>query len=116
MPCVKLHAQLDFDVCFQEDGLFLMHYDELGNPSRVISWTALEEELLRFGNDSAVDRVSWAKEMQTANALIRLGLKLRHAMNAIREKCDRDPQPLPPPQFSRFDDDSDDDGEEWKRP
>lgn len=94
MPCLKLPTQLDLSAAFSEAGLHIQLYNYDGDPEQVLTWEQLEDELLHFGNDCARDRVSWAKEMATANQLIRLGLKLRHAMNAIREQCDRDPRPF----------------------
>lgn len=94
MPCLKLPTQLDLSAAFDADGLHLQLYNYDSDPEQVLTWAELEEELMHFGNDCARDREAWAKEMATANQLIRLGLKLRKAMNAIREECDRDPQPL----------------------
>jgi hypothetical protein len=94
MPFARLETKLEIDVSFHADGMLLMSYSEAGNPGQTVSWSDIEQELLYLGTGCDRNRADWANEMEVANQFIRLGLKLRKAMAAIKDECDRDPQTL----------------------
>jgi hypothetical protein len=120
MPCIKFHREVvsDIDICFERRGLFVQHYDEADNPSRVLKWSELEREMLGLVNQYIGKRKEWEREMLIAKRLVRMGMRLRKALLAIEPELDQ-PLDLPdrfdPPSSFIIDDDSDDAGEEWKR-
>jgi hypothetical protein len=112
MPCLKLHAQVDFDLAFVGDGLLLQYYNEEDNPSTIVNWEKLEKELIEMGMDSAQDQEGWDREMRIAMSLIAIGTKLKNVLFAIKDEVNQNPLRM---QVESDDEDDDDAGEEWKR-
>ncbi len=118
MPCLKLHAQVDFDLAFVGEGLLLQYYDQEHNPHKVIHWDKLDKELIDMAMDNGVHQDGWNEEMRIAMQLIALGTTMKNKLMEIKDDVRESTVPPIKWRDDEADDDDDDDddaGEEWKQ-